>query len=390
MVITEERKQLGHIRRELAAFLSPQLAKRTHPIQATVTELSCDSSGSTYRVRINFSVPSKWLIQHESVHQVGDQPIEYTLEESGGNVYVSLNSSEELFAKVRERMSAENIVHTKYGLSHREAHDGRSYKWYLRLEKSLKLNREFIEGFFRKNFQVEPEVELIRDLQEAKEKTQSQIDGLKEELKASWELAHEESSAKQEKQQKIEQLEFEVIALGDLIRQISTENERVTSKKGPDETVADILKEVISKSLTPKQSLLVIEKLFPIRIVLLDTAHESADLSEKFRHRKKLFKLLWDLANGYWSTLASNKGDAEARKVFGESYAAHESESVMNSPDARQCRTFTYDGKEVPMMKHLKIGNKENVAKTIRVHFEWFGRERRIVIGYCGPHLPQK
>ena len=136
MVITEERKQLGHIRRELAAFLSPQLAKRTHPIQATVTELSCDSSGSAYRVRINFSVPEKWLIQHESVDQVGDQPIEYTCEESGANVYVSLNSSEDLFAKVRERMSADNIAHARYGLSYRAAHNGRSYKWYIRLEKS--------------------------------------------------------------------------------------------------------------------------------------------------------------------------------------------------------------------------------------------------------------
>ena len=134
-----------------------------------MTELSCDSGGSAYRVRINFPCRRSGLIQHESADQVCDQPIEYTFEESGANVYVSLNSSEDLFAKVRERMGAENIVHTRYGLSFRAAHNGRSYRWYLRLEKSPKLNREFIEEFFRKNFQVLPEVELIRVLQEAEE-----------------------------------------------------------------------------------------------------------------------------------------------------------------------------------------------------------------------------
>ena len=214
--------------------------------------------------------------------------------------------------------------------------------------------------------------------------------GLLEELKAYEEIFDGEISAKQGLEQRIGQLESEVISLEDLIRKISDESKRVTSDKGPDDTVADILKKVISESLTPKQSLLVIKKLFPVRIVVLNTAEKSADMSEKFKKQEKLFRLLWDLANRYWSTLASNKGDDEARKVFGKSYAAKESESVMNSSGAQQRRTFTYDGKHVLMVKHLKIGNDEDVSKTIRVHFEWFGRERKIVIGYCGPHLPQK
>ena len=33
MVVTEDRQQLGHIRRELAAYLSAHLARRTHPIR---------------------------------------------------------------------------------------------------------------------------------------------------------------------------------------------------------------------------------------------------------------------------------------------------------------------------------------------------------------------
>ena len=390
LVVTEDRKQLGHIRRDLAAYISPRLSTRTHPIQATVTELSCDSSGSAYRVRINFSVPEKWLIQHESVDQVGHQPIEYTCEESGANVYVSLNSSEDLFAKVRERMRKENIVPSRYGLSYRAAHNGRSYRWYLRMEKSSNLNREFIEDFFRKNFQVLPEVELIGVLQDANERSQTQIVGLQEEVKAYENLAQEidaeSRSAKLELDQKIEQLKFDVSVREDEIRQLR----RVTGDKGPDDNVVDTLEEVISESLTPRQSLLVIKRFFPRRIELLDTALESADLSRQFKHRKQLFKLLWELATGYWYALASGRSDAEARLGFGDNYAAKESDRVQNNKRARQGRTFTYKGKQVPMMKHLKVGMKPGVSETLRVHFEWDAGERVIIIGHCGPHLNQK
>ena len=62
----------------------------------------------------------------------------------------------------------------------------------------------------------------------------------------------------------------------------------------------------------------------------------------------------------------------------------------MSSSGAQQRRTFTYDGKHVLMVKHLKIGNDEDVSKTIRVHFEWDAGERVIVIGHCGPHPDQK
>jgi hypothetical protein len=136
-------------------------------------------------------VPEKWLIQHESVDQVGHQPIEYTCEESGANVYVSLNSSVKIYSPRLEKMSKENIVPSRYGLSYRAAHNGRSYRWYLRMEKSPKVNREFIEDFFRKNFQVLPEVELIGVLQDANERSQAQIVGLQEEVKAYENLAQE-------------------------------------------------------------------------------------------------------------------------------------------------------------------------------------------------------
>jgi hypothetical protein len=38
-------------------------------------------------------------------------------------------------------------------------------------------------------------------------------------------------------------------------------------------------------------------------------------------------------------------------------------------------------------MAHLRIGTKDSIADTLRVHFRWFADEQKIVIGHCGKHL---
>ena len=77
----------------------------------------------------------------------------------------------------------------------------------------------------------------------------------------------------------------------------------------------------------------------------------------------------------------------EAGKTFGKAFAARESETVEGNPQARKKRTFLYDGQNVPMMRHLKIGHKDSVAETMRIHFHWDPIARRVVVGHCGPHL---
>ena len=39
------------------------------------------------------------------------------------------------------------------------------------------------------------------------------------------------------------------------------------------------------------------------------------------------------------------------------------------------------------MERHLKVGVRDSAATTLRVHFEWIAKEKRIVIGHCGKHL---
>lgn len=98
--------------------------------------------------------------------------------------------------------------------------------------------------------------------------------------------------------------------------------------------------------------------------------------------------MLWRLVTEYRNKLLDS-GDNEARKVFGDNeYAAKESETVMGNQAMRRLRTFAYDGEQVEMFRHLKIGIKANVMKTIQVHFHWDSEREMIVIGCCGEHLP--
>ena len=74
--------------------------------------------------------------------------------------------------------------------------------------------------------------------------------------------------------------------------------------------------------------------------------------------------------------------------MFGANeFAAKESESVEKNAAGRKRRTFDYNGKQVRTMRHLKIGIKDSVAETLRIHFHWDADSKRVVIGHCGPHL---
>jgi hypothetical protein len=136
-----------------------------------------------------------------------------------------------------------------------------------------------------------------------------------------------------------------------------------------------------------EDSLTILQATFPERIVVLNSGFTSANESRTFREKKRAFHLLWKLATDYYQSLCEGKPDAQARQIFGDDFSAKESETVEKNAVARQLRIFTYKGNDYEMMAHLRIGTKDSVADTLRVHFRWFADEQKIVIGHCGKHL---
>jgi hypothetical protein len=177
--------------------------------------------------------------------------------------------------------------------------------------------------------------------------------------------------------QRLEEENFNLRARIKTIRNAGTANfERLDD--------ADIFA-IFEQAPSLETSLRTIATIFPDRVIVLDSAYESAQDSSAFRHRKKAFSLLWTLCTDYWKALTSGHGDGEAKQCFGAAFAAKESETLSSA--GRRRRTFTYGGAEFLMEKHLKIGVADSKAETLRVHFEWLGDRKQILIGYCGGHL---
>ncbi|HEN8712332.1 TPA: hypothetical protein U8203_002771 [Pseudomonas putida] len=141
---------------------------------------------------------------------------------------------------------------------------------------------------------------------------------------------------------------------------------------------------------TPRECLELIESIFPERCEILDSAFSSADEVSDFTHSRRLLDMLRRLMTTYIDAMVDG-GDNKAMEVFTNSeYAANESETVMNSSLLKQKRLFVVNGEDMYMFRHLKIGKADDTRKTIRVHFAWIAEQKKIVIGYCGEHLPIK
>ena len=203
---------------------------------------------------------------------------------------------------------------------------------------------------------------------------------LLEAAKAAEALMYEEASKSNYAQAEVEKLQEENYTLRERLR---------TVPMNAAGSVANLLEDdvfsVFEQSPSLESSLRIVSSLFPERVVVLQSAYESARDSYGFVHRKKAFGLLWSLCTDYWNALSSGEGDVTARQCFGASYAAKEASKI--SAAGRKRRTFHYDGGEMLMEKHLKIGVADNKTETLRVHFEWSGDSKSIVIGHCGGHL---
>lgn len=151
----------------------------------------------------------------------------------------------------------------------------------------------------------------------------------------------------------------------------------------PPEIRGDLAAALIGE-VPPEVSLRVVAATWPERVVVLDSAYRAARKSAKFKYRNEARDQLIRLATKYYDAIKRG-GDNEARKVFGKNEFAPTENDLPR--DGVRRRTFAYKGEAVVMLSHLKIGTKPSAAETLRIHFHWDAKEKKIVVGYCGPHL---
>jgi uncharacterized small protein (DUF1192 family) len=249
--------------------------------------------------------------------------------------------------------------------------DGDARFWRVGLLRQATLQNIAAQNLGSKEEQLEAEINALKGEVENIKETVSTAEALMDEANEKLTLLQTEFARLTEENQNLK---------SQLSASFNTKSQRITGIT-PDE-----IRILIDSELTLSFSLNIISKTFQDRVIILDSAFKSAEGSSSFRKQQKAFDLLWTLCTSYYETVSNGKGDVEARKLFGlNNYSAKESEKLSNSGRSR--RIFLYRNNEIFMEKHLKIGVADNSTDTLRIHFEWIADERKIVIGYCGPHI---
>lgn len=201
-------------------------------------------------------------------------------------------------------------------------------------------------------------------------------------------------------QEDMTQLEYEKMELEDQIQDLEDKlraqqykTSLLQSRSAETAAVASDLSHIFDLACrqeqpSPEDCLEAVLQAYPLRCEVLDSAWKSAKEMAQFKNGRRLLDMLRRLMTNYFDAIQED-GDNSARKVFSaDEYSAMESETVMRTPSLRDKRIFTRGTEQLEMFRHLKMGKKDNVELTLRVHFAWLSAEKKIVIGYCGEHLP--
>ncbi len=225
-------------------------------------------------------------------------------------------------------------------------------------------------------------------------------DTLRDELGMVYDELSQLSADLDHAQQQKESLEFTLLEseekVQDLEKQIkqsayinSQRSEITVDLPKDEETVRDLIKVAgDSKGPSPEECLNLLAKVYPKRLVVLPSAVESAREVSSFAQNRRLLDMLNRLVTEYLPAYLKG-GDTDARATFtNNEFSARESDTVANNKQYLGYRKFDVDGREVEMLKHLKVGVADDPKSTIRVHFEIDQASERVLIGHCGKHLP--
>lgn len=156
------------------------------------------------------------------------------------------------------------------------------------------------------------------------------------------------------------------------------------------ESLNNLVRDIIeNKGLRPSEYLKLAEIISNGNLTIHPDTYKHIQESDKyFKQKDRFAQLIFKLAFDY-RKLFFESGDTSARKVFSTSeYAAQESDTTTSTENKRiqSVRTVVYNGKEITMRQHLKIGVGTDASQCIRIYFFPDPEKKKIVIGYCGPH----
>jgi hypothetical protein len=236
---------------------------------------------------------------------------------------------------------------------------------------------------------VEEVALLKREKNELKEENIKLVEKNKE-LNANYQEAQKLVDLEKQDFEKVNKDSIAKIAdLNSTIEKLRTQIEECKSNDNSDSGYIGKLLDQLDKdslNISPINCLRHIENIHGSKVHVLLSARDSAKAAADFDNGLQLLLLLNRLIVKYLPVYLES-GDNKANEIFPkDTFASKESESTMKN--YKDTRKFDYDGKRVLMEHHLKFGVATNKRLTLRVHFLPDRDKNRIVIGYCGAHLP--
>lgn len=405
-VITSDGAQVGYIPRKISTWLAGWLDTVDTRITCDIVELREEPGTENVRVRVKVIIPQLWRETAEQTVPDERREMEYTLQIKPYGVYLLMNGLLSQVDTIKDVLTSNGIAVHSAGYSMYPADTGKFYEWTLKLDINVDTDR--VRPLLQERLNLIADEVRLQQAEESRKEYQNTIQRLQSEvrsLKKDYDtVLNLSSQSEAEKQSKIELLQSEIDARERQIKQADDErrqmeyqieslrgtlqDQRERQQDALPQNIEQILLDFVAQHLSPCQMLELLRTLFPTRVIVLDSACRSAEQSDGFRHRRTLFELLWLLANNYWLEMCNGKSDDIAGQCFGSSFSAHESGQTRENSTTRNMRTYEHDGKSYYMQRHLKIGVRESINETIRVHFDWDAEKRKIIIGHCGRHLP--
>ena len=178
-VVRGDGKSLGYIHKAIAKILAPFMDKNQLEINAQVTEITSDITGSTFGAGLCFYLPKNI---HKRVCSVSHKEIDYCLDISNdGSTVLMINCDEAELSGFVDEFNNHSLKVNRKAACHRLAPNNVQYKWYMVFEKGVV--REAIDKYLREERLIIPmQVKAEKKLDEFANSFDSENRDLKQQI----------------------------------------------------------------------------------------------------------------------------------------------------------------------------------------------------------------
>lgn len=225
------------------------------------------------------------------------------------------------------------------------------------------------------------------------------VDELSKELEAAKSLIDESIHELEKKQAAIEGIQHDKSVLEERIDVLNTElnNERYQAREW--EKTAEIKREneifhAFLQRLDHLPDLAsvveIMRERFKERLIFHEQAVQSAEEYAEFTQLSDAWALLYSMGTTLFDLKFGSGSFSEQAYNNRSNYILTMKEGTMTKKDKRlmNARIIEYQGESYEMVPHIKYGNRP--PKCLRVYFCFLEQERKILIGYVGPHLENR